>query len=54
MKLYLVWGIEFHAGRTLFGIYESFTLASDRKAEVWDGGYDDYVIEEVILNSPIS
>lgn len=51
MKLFLVWGIEYHEGRTLFGIYDSMELANKRKIEVSDCGYNKYIVEEIILNA---
>jgi hypothetical protein len=54
MKLYLVWGIEFHDGRHLFGVYESMELANVRLNEVNnDSWFDEYKIQEIELNTSI-
>ncbi len=58
MILYLVWGIEYHAARTLLGIYESSDLAYDRFYNVKSSNYDfpqydDLVVKEYYLNEDI-
>lgn len=55
MKLYCVFGIEYHVGRTLIGIYDSIELATIRqdKAEENPHEYDGVMISEVELNTDI-
>jgi hypothetical protein len=51
IKLYLVFGIEFHVGEYLFGIYDSREKAEIRMANVEPIGYDKIEIREIELNS---
>ena len=55
MKLYLVCGVEYHVGRELLGIYDSYELAVKRwdKAEENPHEFDSVVIEEYELNKDI-
>lgn len=53
MKLYCVFGDEYHVGRTLLGIYDSLELAEKRKSEIDRYGYDRISIDEIELNQDI-
>jgi hypothetical protein len=55
MKLYCVFGVEWHIGRELLGVYESMDLASCRKngAELTRDD-DDVVIEVIELNTDLN
>lgn len=52
MKVFVVFGIEYHVGRELLGIYDSEKLAIERqnKAKKDLYGYDEVVIDEIELN----
>jgi len=54
MELYCVFGVEYHVGHDLLGIYDSYELALKAKTEVEGDGrreYDAVVIKTFILNS---
>lgn len=53
MKLYCVFGVEYHIGRELLGIYDSMELAIIRKDSVNHEFYDDVSIDEIELNQDI-
>jgi hypothetical protein len=55
MKLYCVFGIEYHIGRELLGIYDSRELAVKRwdMAEENPRDYDEVKIDEIELNQDI-
>jgi hypothetical protein len=54
MKLYLVWGFEYHVGQTLFGIYDNYESANLRLKEVEGEVYDEYKIVECNLNESMN
>jgi hypothetical protein len=55
MKLYCVFGIEWHIGRELLGVYDSMELANERKAGAeLTRDDDDVVIDEIELNSNVN
>ena len=55
MKLYVVFGIEWHIGRELLGIYDSMDRAKARKKHMQKyGDYDEITIDEVFLNEDIA
>jgi len=54
MRLYCVFGVEYHISRDLLGIYSTNELALkavDEFKEYDDWNYDDIIIEEVMLDS---
>ena len=54
MEVYVVYGIEYHVGRELLGIYNDFHLAMKLKTdEISKGDYDDVVVVAYSLNEPI-
>ena len=55
MKIYAVFGIEYHVGRTLLGVYDSEQLAVNRQdmAEENPHEYNQVVIDEVELNKDL-
>ena len=53
MKLYVVFGVEFHIGRELLGIYDSKILAIERQNKKKKSYYDDVVIDEIELDKDI-
>ena len=55
MKLYCVFGVEYHVSSTLLGIYESYILAVERKQKEDNVsfGYDIVEIEEIELNQDL-
>ena len=53
MELYCVFGVEYHVGHDLLGIYDSYELALKAKTEIEGDGrceYDAIVIKTFILN----
>ena len=55
MKVYVVFGIEWHIGRELLGVYDSKDRAATRKKAMQkDGDYDEIVINEFFLNEDTS
>ena len=53
MKLYCVFGVEYHIGETLLGIYDTREKAELRVVTVDPFGYDKIDIKEIVLNSDI-
>ena len=55
MKLYVVFGVEYHVSRDLLGVYESKELAEKRESELAFAinYYDEIIIEEVELNQDL-
>jgi hypothetical protein len=53
MKLYCVFGIEYHVQSELIGIYDSMDKAEERKQTFDLFGYDGIEIREYKLNEDI-
>lgn len=55
MKVYCVFGIEFHVNRKLLGIYDSYELATNRQEKIEENShwYDEVIIDEIELNQDI-
>lgn len=55
MKLYCVFGVEWHIGRELLGVYDSMELAISKKAGAeLTRDDDDIVIEVIELNTDLN
>ena len=55
MKLYCVFGIEWHIGRELLGVYDSMNLATSRlKGAELTRDDDDIIIDEIELNTDLN
>jgi hypothetical protein len=55
MKIYAVFGIEFHGCRTLIGVYDSEEIAMSKRNEITQTvfGFDDAIIIEAELNEEV-
>ncbi|MFA5727348.1 MAG: hypothetical protein WC886_06885 [Saccharofermentanaceae bacterium] len=51
MKLYVVFGVEYHISRDLLGVYDDLKLAEERRKRARrETGYDEIIINEIELN----